>query len=120
MLIRRNARKADFLRYVRYEMGVEALRVKRVKALGDSSSHTFVHEGDLTIVAELEGPHTVSDHSITQRQYAIFERAVKKWKDDLGLWIEYINVLRRNGARTKVAGVCARCVCSPCLLHYPF
>ncbi|KAL1693674.1 U3 small nucleolar RNA-associated protein 6-domain-containing protein [Schizophyllum commune] len=90
MLIRRNARKADFLRYVRYEMGVEALRVKRVKAL------------------ELEGPHTVSDHSITQRQYAIFERAVKKWKDDLGLWIEYINVLRRNGARTKVAGVCAR------------
>ncbi|KAL1748436.1 U3 small nucleolar RNA-associated protein 6-domain-containing protein [Schizophyllum fasciatum] len=90
MLIRRNARKADFLRYVRYEMGVEALRVKRVKAL------------------ELEGPHTVSDHSITQRQYAIFERAVKKWKDDLGLWIEYINLLRRNGARTKVAGVCAR------------
>ena len=79
-----------------------------------------MQEDELTAPSELEGPHTVSDHSITQRQYAIFERAVKKWKDDLGLWIEYINVLRRNGARTKVAGVCARCVCSPCLLHYPF
>ncbi|TRM56153.1 U3 small nucleolar RNA-associated protein 6-domain-containing protein [Schizophyllum amplum] len=90
MLIRRNARKADFLRYVRYEMGVEALRLKRVKAL------------------DLEGPHTLSDHSITQRQYTIFERAVKKWKDDLGLWIEYLNVLRRNGANKKIAGVCTR------------
>jgi U3 small nucleolar RNA-associated protein 6 len=36
-LVRRVAKKADFLRYAAYEMGLEQLRVKRVERLSECS-----------------------------------------------------------------------------------
>ncbi|KIY44507.1 hypothetical protein FISHEDRAFT_21736, partial [Fistulina hepatica ATCC 64428] len=95
-LVRRVAKKADFLRYLQYEMGLERLRRLRADRLG-----RLAHPG-------LKGPHTVSDHSIVKRQYAIYERAVKKFKDDVPLWVEYIKCARREGASGLVGRICAR------------
>jgi U3 small nucleolar RNA-associated protein 6 len=47
-------------------------------------------------------------HVFVKRQNAIFERAVKKFKSDVGLWIEYIEHVKRQGAHTLVGRVTAR------------
>lgn len=57
---------------------------------------------------EKKGPATISDYALVRRQFHIFERALKKFKDDVGLWIQYVEVAKREGARTLVGRVCAR------------
>ncbi|PPQ74494.1 hypothetical protein CVT26_007954 [Gymnopilus dilepis] len=90
-LVRRVAKKADFLRYAAYEMGLEQLRRKRAARLQLPP-----------------GPATVSDYALVRRQFHIFERAVKKFKSDVGLWVQYIQVAKREGARALVGRITAR------------
>jgi len=43
-----------------------------------------------------------------KRQNAIFERAVKKFKSDVALWIEYIEHAKRQVAPALVGRIAAR------------
>ncbi|KAF7790424.1 hypothetical protein EIP86_001379 [Pleurotus ostreatoroseus] len=90
-LVRRIAKKNDYLRYAAYEMGLEALRKKRVERLKLPRSTP-----------------SVSDYALVRRQFHIFERALKKFKSDVALWIQYIQVARKEGARSLVGRICAR------------
>ncbi|THV06741.1 hypothetical protein K435DRAFT_743269 [Dendrothele bispora CBS 962.96] len=90
-LVRRVAKKADFLRYAQYEMSLEQLRRKRAERLKIKSS-----------------PQTISDYALVRRQFNIFERALKRFKSDVGLWIEYISLAKKEGARTLVGRITAR------------
>ncbi|KIP02958.1 hypothetical protein PHLGIDRAFT_111451 [Phlebiopsis gigantea 11061_1 CR5-6] len=91
VLVRRVAKKNDYLRYASYEMGLEALRKKRAE--------------------RLKLPRTspsVSDYALVRRQFHIFERALKKFKSDVGLWIQYIQLAKKEGARSLVGRISAR------------
>ncbi|KAJ7782891.1 U3 small nucleolar RNA-associated protein 6-domain-containing protein [Mycena metata] len=88
-LVRRVAKKADFLRYAAYEMGLEQLRRKRVERLSAEHLRTM---------------------RSFRRQFHIFERALKKFKADVGLWVQYIDVAKREGAHTLVGRVVARAI----------
>ncbi|EJD02750.1 uncharacterized protein FOMMEDRAFT_146600 [Fomitiporia mediterranea MF3/22] len=90
-LVRRIPKKSDFLRYAAYEMNLEALRKKRAERL-----HVP------------KGPPTISDYALIRRQFQVFERALKKFKDDLGLWIQYIQAAQRAKARALVSRICGR------------
>ncbi|KAI0073382.1 hypothetical protein K474DRAFT_1721714 [Panus rudis PR-1116 ss-1] len=90
-LVRRAPKKNDFLRYAAYEMGLEALRRKRAER-----------------IKLQKGPPTVSDYALVRRQFHIFERALKKFKADIGLWIQYIQVAKKEGARSLVGRITAR------------
>ncbi|KAI6169399.1 U3 small nucleolar RNA-associated protein 6-domain-containing protein [Pisolithus thermaeus] len=90
-LVRRVAKKADFLRYAAYEMNLEQLRRKRLDRLDLPKSKT-----------------TISDYALVRRQFHIFERALRKFKADVGLWIQYIQVAKRAGARGLVGRITAR------------
>ena len=90
-LVRRIPKKGDFLRYIAYEMGLEALRRKRAARLLDGPQ-----------------PPSVSDYALVRRQFHIFERALKKFKGDVALWIQYIQVAKKEGARTLVGRITAR------------
>lgn len=57
------------------------------------------------------GPATISDYALVRRQFHIFERAVKKFKSDVGLWVQYIEVAKREKADALVGRIIARCVC---------
>jgi hypothetical protein len=57
-----------------------------------------------------EGPTTVSDYGLVRRQFRIFERALKKFKDDIGLWIEYISVAKKEGAKTLAGRLIGRAI----------
>jgi U3 small nucleolar RNA-associated protein 6 len=54
----------------------------------------------------------VSDFALVRRQFQILERALRKFKDDVGLWIQYINTAKREGARALVGRITARCAFS--------
>ncbi|KAJ4468301.1 U3 small nucleolar RNA-associated protein 6-domain-containing protein [Lentinula aciculospora] len=90
-LVRRVAKKADFVRYASYEMDLEHLRRKRVDRLKIPKT-----------------PVTVSDFALVRRQFHIFERALKRFKSDVGLWIEYIQIAQKEGARSLVGRITAR------------
>ncbi|KAF5371580.1 hypothetical protein D9758_003433 [Tetrapyrgos nigripes] len=90
-LVRRVAKKADFLRYAQYEMGLEQLRRKRAERLKIPST-----------------PKTISDYALVRRQFNIFERVLKRFKSDVGLWIEYIQLAKKEGARSLVGRITAR------------
>ncbi|KAF8556325.1 hypothetical protein OG21DRAFT_1459349 [Imleria badia] len=90
-LVRRVAKKSDFLRYAAYEMGLEQLRRKRLQRLNLPKSKS-----------------TISDYALVRRQFQIFERALKRFKSDVGLWIQYIQVAKREGARALVGRITAR------------
>ncbi|KAK7035217.1 U3 snoRNP protein [Paramarasmius palmivorus] len=90
-LIRRVAKKADFLRYAQYEMNLELLRRKRLER-----------------AKVPPGPATVSDYALVRRQFHIFERALKRFKSDVGLWTQYIQVAQKEGARSLVGRITAR------------
>ncbi|KAF8577995.1 hypothetical protein K439DRAFT_1417545 [Ramaria rubella] len=89
-LVRRIAKKSDFLRYVEYEMGLEALRRRRVQRL------------------DLPSTPSISSYALVRRQFHIFERALRKFKGDVALWVQYIEVARREGARALVGRISAR------------
>ncbi|KAH0827941.1 U3 small nucleolar RNA-associated protein 6-domain-containing protein [Lanmaoa asiatica] len=90
-LVRRVAKKSDFLRYAAYEMGLEQLRRKRLQRLNLPKFKS-----------------TISDYALVRRQFQIFERALKRFKSDVGLWIQYIQVAKREGARALVGRITAR------------
>ncbi|KAH8814776.1 U3 small nucleolar RNA-associated protein 6-domain-containing protein [Flagelloscypha sp. PMI_526] len=92
-LIRRISRKSDYLRYIDYEMSLEKLRKARVQRLqlarGKDSQTEFV---------------------LVRRQFALFERALKRPKlaADVSMWIQYIQLAQKEGARTLVGRIVAR------------
>ena len=53
-------------------------------------------------------PQSVSDYAIVKRVFQIFERAVRKFKGDVGLWMEYIRVAEKVGANALVSKITAR------------
>lgn len=118
-LVRRIAKKSDFLRYAAYEMGLEQLRRKRVERLRAYASISAGQSARLIGIfcAELPpAPPSISDYALVRRQFHIFERALKKFKSDVGLWIQYVMVAKREGARALVGRITARCVQTP---HWP-
>lgn len=69
------------MRYVEYEMNLEALRKKRVKRLGVRSA----------------------GYSGQRRIFFILDRATRKFHGDLGLWIQYIEYARKQKAHKKLS-----------------
>ena len=59
-------------------------------------------------MTEERSPQSVSDYGIVRRVIQIFERAVKKFKGDVGLWMEYIRVGEKVGAKVLVGKIIAR------------
>lgn len=84
-LSRRIVKKEDFLKYVEYEMNLEALRKKRVKRLN------------------IKGKLTISDWGGVRRIFFIFERATRKFYGDVDLWLQYI-LYAQHEKSTRVLG----------------
>ncbi|KAJ2549864.1 U3 snoRNP protein [Coemansia sp. RSA 1933] len=78
-LKRRRVGVSDFLRYIEYEMNVNALRRERKHRL------------------KIRGKTTVSDYSIDQRIISIFERALVRHSQDKSLWLQFIAFVKGLG-----------------------
>src|SRR5437016_3559762 len=76
----RGAQVSDFARYAEFEMNLETLRRKRVKRFGIKSSN----------------------HAGQRRIFFILDRATRKFRGDLGLWMQYIEYARKEKAIKKL------------------
>ncbi|KAF8750673.1 U3 small nucleolar RNA-associated protein 6 [Rhizoctonia solani] len=80
-----------FSQYVQYEITLEALRKKRAARLNNTDNKS-----------------SLADYCIVRRQFFILERAVRKFKNDVSLWVQYIELARSNNARSLVGKLCSR------------
>eukprot|EP00729_Bicosta_minor_P015473 gene15473-19432_t len=85
-LRRRQTRKIDYLRYIEYELNVEALRKRRKEARN-------IHR-------KFKSP---SEFAIVKRIHFTFKRALQKFKGDLKLWLQYISFCESTGG-TRAQG----------------
>ncbi|KAJ5574143.1 RNA-processing protein HAT helix [Penicillium hispanicum] len=77
----RGVQPVDFVRYVEYEMNLDALRKKRVKRLGIRSG----------------------GHSGQRRVFFILDRATRRFHGDLNLWVQYVDYARKQKAHKKLS-----------------
>ena len=89
-LRRRAADKRDFERYIEYEMTFERLLKARRERLGTK-----------------QGKGT-GKFSCVRHIHFIFDRAVKKFKGDVGLWLEWINYAKSESSSKVLSKVFAR------------
>ncbi|KAJ1822778.1 U3 snoRNP protein [Coemansia sp. RSA 2675] len=80
-LRRRRVASADFLRYIEYEINVDALRRKR--------KHRKTRKSQ-------PAKRTLSDYSIGRRIVSIFERALTRHPNDVALWLQYIAFVKSS------------------------
>lgn len=76
----RGPQPSDFAKYAEYEMNLDTLRRKRIKRMGVRSP---MHTGQ-------------------RRVFFILGRATRKLHGDVGLWMQYIEYARQQGAHKKL------------------
>lgn len=51
---------------------------------------------------------SLSDYAGVRRIYFVFERALRKFKGDVALWLQYIEFAKGNGANRTLGKIFAR------------
>lgn len=83
-------RAIDALRYIEYELNLDALRLRRKERLG------------------VLKPCPVSDNAGTRRVHAIFDRVLFKHRGSLELWLQYIAFCKSEGSSRILSRVFSR------------
>eukprot|EP00656_Telonema_subtile_P023029 TRINITY_DN24320_c0_g1_i1.p1 TRINITY_DN24320_c0_g1~~TRINITY_DN24320_c0_g1_i1.p1 ORF type:complete len:149 (-),score=33.54 TRINITY_DN24320_c0_g1_i1:84-530(-) len=97
--IRRKAiYKVDYLRYAEYETRLDLLRRKRKKRQGAKKN-------------------SVSDYSGLKRIHGIYNRALQRYKTDVGLWAQYVHFCKHSGADRLLGRVYASALQHLSLIH---
>ncbi|KAF9419542.1 U3 snoRNP protein [Entomortierella beljakovae] len=91
-LKRRISKKADFLRYIEYEMNLEALRKKRRARMVSGTKQT------------------ISDYAGPRRIFFIYKRCLTKFKGDISIWLQYINYAKTAGATRTLGKIYAQAI----------
>lgn len=89
MMKRIPLRKIDGLRYIEYELNLEALRQKRKERLGLKK-------------------HSLSDTTGTKRVHSIFDRIIYKHRGSVDLWLQYVAYCKNEGAGRVLSHVFSR------------
>ncbi|KAL0051659.1 hypothetical protein WJX82_011535 [Trebouxia sp. C0006] len=87
LLKRPAAVKTDFLRYAEYETKLEELRAYRKEITG------------------LKGKTTLADYAIVRRIHLIYERATRKFRGDLRVWLKWLHFCRSSGSTQQISRV---------------
>lgn len=120
-LARRHPKKADYLRYVEYLMALEALRKKRVNRLSKScpSARKRMRMTELAMAELYAAKESLADYCLIRAQFHTFERAARRFKDDVGLWVQYINLAKREKSNSLAGSIAARYVISLVAVRIP-
>ena len=86
-LKRRAILKEDYLHAIEYEVQLENLRVSRKNALVKKLK-----------AANQRWRSSLADRAITRRIIFLYERALRKFKGDIRLWLQYAEACRIRGS----------------------
>lgn len=87
LLKRRAALKQDYYRYIDYEAKLEELRLIRKHKLG------------------IKGQKSLAEVAIPRRIHFIYERAARKFKSDLDLWLRWIALCKKLKSTKRLSKV---------------
>ncbi|PNH07975.1 U3 small nucleolar RNA-associated protein 6 [Tetrabaena socialis] len=87
LLKRRAALKEDFYRYIEFETKLEELRKTRKQA------------------ASAKGKKGLAEVAIVRRIHFIYERATRKFRSDVGLWMRWIEACKRFKSSKQLSKV---------------
>lgn len=87
-LVNLQPKPSDFVRYAQYEMNLDSLRKKRCKRTG------------------------VKATGFTGQKKVLFilERATRRFQGDMGLWMQYLEYCKKEGARKKLSDAFTKCL----------
>lgn len=89
MMKRIPLRKIDGLRYIEYELNLDALRQKRKERSGLQKA-------------------SLSDTAGTKRVHSIFDRVIYKHRGSIDLWLQYIAFCKNEGSARVLSHVFSR------------
>ncbi|KAJ3064550.1 U3 snoRNP protein, partial [Rhizoclosmatium hyalinum] len=102
---RRIGRRADFLKYIEYEINLDRLRKKRKIRLGLDANQDEVDNE-----AKKKLGFTLSDYSLTKRINGLYQKALKKFSGDVELWVQYFEWAKSMGASAALGRSFARAI----------
>eukprot|EP00727_Mastigamoeba_balamuthi_P002142 m51a1_g11925 putative U3 small nucleolar RNA-associated protein (598) ;mRNA; f:677801-679739 len=88
-LRRKPADRADFARYIRYELALQSIRERRIERLGIKRMKIITFGG-------------------LRHLHFIFARALRKFPGDMAFWSQYIEFCMKTGAFTRLAEAMSR------------
>jgi U3 small nucleolar RNA-associated protein 6 len=91
-LRRRQCRKADFVSYLQEEMRLEQLRSLRAKRQKREEDQKRFSQRDRP-QNDRQTKH-IGDRHVLQHILLLWTRTLRKYRDDLGLWLSYIEFLK--------------------------
>lgn len=83
-------------RYAEYETKLEQLRAHRKEITG------------------LKGKTTLADYAIVRRIHIIYERATRKFRGDVRVWLKWLHFCRSSGSTRQISRVNCLTICSAC------
>ncbi len=98
---RRVGKRSDHLRYIEYELNLDRLRRKR-----KARFHLDVEPGSAAAGAagsEAAGGVSLSDVAGLRRIHGLYQKALRKWKGDVDLWVQYLTWCKETSS-TRVLG----------------
>jgi U3 small nucleolar RNA-associated protein 6 len=106
LLRRRNARKSDYVSYLQNEMQLERLRAlrskqqkKKQRLLASSSAHERIQQ---------QQTKHVGDKHVLQHILLLWTRTMRKFRGDLGLWLQYLEFLKQHGRHQRLSAAYAQ------------
>ncbi|KAJ3073211.1 U3 snoRNP protein [Podochytrium sp. JEL0797] len=106
---RRIGRRADYLKYIEYEINLDRLRKKRKVRLGLDAAHDDGDDSD-TEEAKKKLRFTLSDYSLTKRINGLYQKALRKFGGDIDLWVQYFAWAQGMGASVALGRNFARAI----------
>jgi len=113
-LARRIPKKIDFLRYIEFELNLDALRKKRkdrIIAAAKANQKLLKSKGDDKTQEDIEKSEylvslmrvTLSDYSILRHVHSLYNRALKRFPGDVELWVQYLEWAQKS-SNSKLLG----------------
>ncbi|CAI7791406.1 unnamed protein product, partial [Closterium sp. NIES-53] len=109
--------KDDYMRYIEYEMQLEALRQLRrrdpnrrqvFRQRADGVLRRKGKQGSREWYRRQRAAERASDVAVIKRVLFIFSRATRRFKGDLDLWMRYLDFCKASGSRQQMQKTMAR------------
>lgn len=109
LLKRRATLKADFMHAIAYEEKLETLRKHRKRML-NAEAQREVKKGDGAggKGAKVADVSAAGDHAVIRRIHFIYERALRKFRGDLTIWVDFFTFCRRHGGGKALSRALAK------------
>ena len=94
---RKDANLLFFLDSIKFEKKLEKLRQKRVKKQADNAD-------------EVKQRNNLVEHSVVRRVMYLYDRATRKFRQNIALWKEYLEYLVKQKSYQKLNRVLSKCL----------